>query len=172
MCCKTKQSLLWKLLISVFFWFYVSTKKSCRKALLPVPGFYGCCTALVESDPLSSWSGRKPQITSPPWKRGEQRTQWKPKSLSWLAFAPCHQPSLLLQGSVDILGRSLHEGAADGGARDGHLLRDGRERRAESLGGWAGHRTQLAAQRHHRVYHHLDTVKQRSALARAYLKQL
>lgn len=68
-----------------------------------------------------------------------------------------HQLRLSLQGSVDILSRSLHQGAADGGARDRNLLGDGRQRRVESLGCWAGHGTELTAQRHHGVHHHLDT---------------
>lgn len=64
-------------------------------------------------------------------------------------FFPCRpgEPSrcVLLQHSVDVLRRSLHQGVTDGGAWDGHLLGDGGEGRAEPLGGRAGHGAQLAA---------------------------
>lgn len=51
----------------------------------------------------------------------------------------------LLQHSVDVLRRSLHQGVANGGAWDGHLLGDGGEGRAEPLGGRTGHGAQLTA---------------------------
>lgn len=63
---------------------------------------------------------------------------------------------VLLQHSVDVLRRSLHQRVANGGAWDGDLLGDGGEGRAEPLGCRAGHGAQLAAQRHHGVHHHLS----------------
>lgn len=62
---------------------------------------------------------------------------------------------VLLQHSVDVLRRSLHQGAANGGAWDGNLLGDGGEGRVEALGGRARHGAQLSAERHHGVHHHL-----------------
>lgn len=70
--------------------------------------------------------------------------------------AACSHP-VLLQSSVNVLCCPLHEGITDAGARDGHLLGDGWKRRVEPLGCRAGHRTQLAAERHHRVHHNLCT---------------
>lgn len=55
-------------------------KKACRKGTLPVPGFYGWCRALVESDPLWSWSDMRPQTASLLWDK-ELITVW---SISWL----------------------------------------------------------------------------------------
>lgn len=78
-------------------------------------------------------------------------------SVCWAGLNEAGAEPVLLQSSVDVLGSSLHEGVTDAGARDGHLLGDGRERRVEPLGRRAGHRTQLAAQRHHRVHDHLRT---------------
>lgn len=148
--------------------FYSTTEKSCSKVILPVPGFYELYTTPVESDPLWSWSDRRPQTTSPPWKRGERKNNDWISLLAEVVGFTVYQLSVLLQGSVNILSCSLHEGVADGGARDGDLLRDGRERRAESLSSWAGHRTQLTAQGHHGVHNHLDTNDTRYASPHAY----
>lgn len=74
---------------------------------------------------------------------------------------------VLLQRSVDVLRCSLHQGVADGGARDGHLLGDGGKGWAEALGGRAGHGAQLAAQGHHGVHHHL-TVKAQQVLSQVF----
>lgn len=134
-------------------------KESCSKGILPVPVFYGWCRAPAESDPRWSWSDKKPQTASPPWKQENKEkteegiTSARPADF-WDSF---HQLPVLLQGSVDILSCSLHEGAADGGARDGNLFGNGGERWAESLGSRAGHGAQLAAKRNHRIHHHLRT---------------
>lgn len=130
-----------------------------QEGLLPVPVFYERYTAPAESDPRWSWSGRRPRTASPPWRGATERVSMLRSLRRRSLRRRSHRPSrpVLLQSSVDVLGSSLHEGVTDAGARDGHLLGDGRERRVEPLGRRAGHRAQLAAERHHRVHHHLCT---------------
>lgn len=60
--------------------FYITTKKSCSKAILPVPGFYEWYTALAESDPRLCWSDRRPRTTSPPWNEestGQEKREYQ-----------------------------------------------------------------------------------------------
>lgn len=71
--------------------FYITTKKSCSKAILPVPGFYEWYTALVESDPRLCWSDRRLRTTSPPWNEestGQEKREYQldqcVSSSSWL----------------------------------------------------------------------------------------
>lgn len=107
-------------------------KKACSKVILPVPGFYGWCRALVESDQLWSWSDRRPQTASLLWDRESNNSSI---SISkFFASLELFKPlSFLLQSSVDVLCRPLHQGVADGGARDRNLFRDGRQRWTQSL---------------------------------------
>lgn len=103
--------------------------------------------------------GNHRQLHLPEEENEEKREQQISVSAEVLGLGQVfNQLSILLQGSVDILSCSLHEGTADGGARDGNLFRDGGERWAESLGSRAGHWAQLTAKRNHRIHHHLCTT--------------
>lgn len=77
--------------------------------------------------------GNHGQLHLPEKRKTKKRVREEGKVLG-LGHKCFHRLSVLLQGSVDILSCSLHEGTADGGARDGNLFGNGGERWAESLG--------------------------------------
>lgn len=94
------------------------------------------------------------------------RAEGQPPPVEARNLPPNPQPGSL-QSSVDVLRRSLHQGVADAGARDGHLLGDGGKRRVEPLGGRAGHGTELPAEGHHGVHHHLGGGERETRVSHA-----